>query len=223
MTRLKAVLFDHDGTLVNSEGVGLALWRKVLPQYNATLSEAEYQHHFVGVPSSQSIAAFVQRHHIAALPQDILAQKHALMHAYLREQAFPLMPGASDAVEVLKSAGLSMAIVTGAGRTEGVLSTLQHYGWAEAFQAVVTADDVPHSKPAPDVYLLAMAQLGVRADEAIAIEDTAAGTRAAVAAGLRCIAIPHELSKHQDFSHATLVMSSMNEAVQWIKNQALAG
>jgi beta-phosphoglucomutase-like phosphatase (HAD superfamily) len=86
----------------------------------------------------------------------------------------------------------------------------------------VTADDVPHSKPAPDVYLLAMAQLGIKADEAIAIEDTAAGAQAAVAAGLRCIAIPHELSQHQDFSHATMVMSSMNEAVQWIKNQALA-
>lgn len=219
MTRLKAVLFDHDGTLVNSEGIGLDLWRKVLPQFDANLTDEEYQQHFVGIPSSQSIAAFVSRHGIDAMPQDILAQKQALMHAYLREKAFPLMPGAGQAVEALKAADLRLAVVTGAGSTDGVLSTLRHYGWSHTFQALVTADDVERSKPAPDVYLLALARLGVEASEAIAIEDTATGARAAIDAGLRCIAIPHELSKYQDFSHATLVMSSMAEAVQWIKAQ----
>jgi beta-phosphoglucomutase-like phosphatase (HAD superfamily) len=84
---------------------------------------------------------------------------------------------------------------------------------------VVTAADVRHSKPAPDVYLLALARLGVSARDAVAIEDTATGVAAARAAGLRCLAIPHEHSLNQDFSAATAVLKSMQEALQWLKNQ----
>jgi beta-phosphoglucomutase-like phosphatase (HAD superfamily) len=101
MNPLKSVLFDHDGTLVNSEGIHYAIWCQTLLPLGVNLSEVEYKAHFVGIPSTHSAVDVVRRHGLPMLPQELTRQKESLTHDYLRQQAFPLMPGAHDAVASL--------------------------------------------------------------------------------------------------------------------------
>ena len=216
MTKLQAVLFDHDGTLVDSEGIHHGLWRRMLPSYGVDLQESEYKAYFVGVPTVQSAVGLVQRHGLTIAAHDLALQKETLTLAYLRERAFPLMHGATEAVEACRALGLRLGVVTGAG-PDGIAATLRDYRWADKFETVVTAADVKHSKPAPDVYQLALSRLGLQAHEAVAIEDTSTGVRAARSAGLTCLAIPQAHSAQQDFSAASAVFSSLNDAMQWIR------
>lgn len=217
--RFKSVLFDHDGTLVNSEGIHFGLWCQTLLPHGVNLTEAEYKAHFVGIPSKHSAVDVVRRHGLSVVAHELTRQKEALTQDYLRQQAFPLMPGAHDAVAALRAHGVRLGVVTGAG-PDGIEATLRDHGWRSSFDTVVTAADVPHSKPAPDVYELALARLGLLAHEAVAIEDTATGVAAARAAGLRCLAIPHEHSATQDFSAATVVLKSMAQAMAWLRDHA---
>jgi HAD superfamily hydrolase (TIGR01509 family) len=216
MTQLKAILFDHDGTLVDSEPAHLRIWQSVLQMRGLELSEREYQKHFVGVPSTASAAAFIARRQLNIAAPVLNAAKEAATLTYLEQQAFPLMPGAQSAVAQAHALGLKCAVVTGAG-PEGVQATLRHHGWGQSFDVTVSAADVAQSKPAPDVYLLALARLGLKAPEAVAIEDTATGVQSARAAGLICLAIPHAYSAHQDFSNATHIVASLAQAMNWIR------
>ena len=220
MKKLKSVLFDHDGTLVNSEGIHYRIWCDTLLAYGLLLTESEYKAYFVGIPSKKSSVELVRRHGLKVLPEELLEYKEARTLNYLQQSAFPLMPGAKDAVAVLSARGLRLGIVTGAG-PDGVEATLRDYAWRDHIETTVCATDVANSKPAPDVYKLALARLGLSADEAIAVEDTTTGVAAARAAGLRCLAIPHEYSIHQDFTAATTILRSMSEALTWIQDHGI--
>jgi HAD superfamily hydrolase (TIGR01509 family) len=221
MTHFKAILFDHDGTLVDSEGIHHSLWRQILPEYNINLLEAEYIKYFVGVPCLPSAIALVERHALAVTAQKLAHQKETLTSAYLSDKAFPLMPGASEALALTKALGLQLGVVTGAG-SDGICATLREYGWTDKFDTVVTGSDVANSKPAPDVYQLALAKLNLMPDQAVAIEDTATGVKAAKAAGLICLAVPQRHSMNQDFSAADVVVRSIVDAVDWVRNQQSA-
>jgi HAD superfamily hydrolase (TIGR01509 family) len=88
-------------------------------------------------------------------------------------------------------------------------AALQSAGFADAFEAIVSSDDVAHHKPAPDLYLLACERLGVTPADALALEDTASGIAAAKAAGLTCIAVPQ--FAETDVSAADRVIDSLEE------------
>ena len=115
-------------------------------------------------------------------PQALVDAKNRTTLAYLADRAFPLMPGALELLSRWHRSGRPLAIVTGAG-PEGVAATLKHHGLTAWVSTVVTGEDVPRSKPAPDVYLLALQRLGLPASQCLAVEDTQHGVMAATAAG----------------------------------------
>ena len=90
----------------------------------------------------------------------------------------------------------------------------------EFFETVVSGDDVRQSKPAPDCYLLAIERLGLPASDCIAIEDTEHGVNAATSAGVACLAIPTNMSKHHSFSRATAVFGELRAAASWVQGHA---
>lgn len=213
----RAVLFDHDGTLIDSESLHYDLWCQVLANYNINLPFEFYQKVMAGVPSDKNAIDLIAQYGLDVAAKDLEREKLTLLSAYLDKQAFPLMPFAREAVVRAHEKGFLVAIVTG-GTRASVERTLSTYGLASYIQTVVTVEDVTYSKPAPDCYLLALEQLGLTAAQGVAIEDTSHGARAAVDAGLSCIAIPTELSKEHDFSHATAIYPSMQ---QWCEDAGL--
>jgi HAD superfamily hydrolase (TIGR01509 family) len=214
--KLRAILFDHDGTLVNSEPVHFELWAKVLKQYGFALTEEHYRLYYAGVPTRANAIDLVERFGIKEEPWKLAHAKNVATDEYLEHAAFPLMKGVKEAVDLIHSQGLQLAVVTGASAT-GVRATFKAYGFEQKFSLIVSNEDVQQSKPAPDCYLLALRKLGLGPDECIAIEDTSPGLQAAHSAGLRCFVVPSEMSKHQDFRSATAVCTEMSEAIKLIR------
>jgi len=189
-----AVVFDLDGVIVSTEEV----WDRVredlarerggrwAPDAHTTMmgmSTPEwtaYMHDDLGVPMSpEEIAAEVERRLVARYEQDL-----------------PLLPGAADAVRAL-AAELPLGLASSS--TPGLIAAvLRIAGLTACFRATVSSQEVPRGKPAPDVYLRALDLLGVAPEDAVAVEDSAAGIRAAAAAGMRVLAIPNPVYPPSD-------------------------
>ena len=213
---IKAIFFDHDGTLVDSEPVHYQLWRDVLAAHGVALSEALYRDCCAGIPTADNAVDLVARFAINASPAALAEAKNLATRRFLAHQAFPLMPGVGEVVPLLHDAGWRLAIVTGAG-ADGVQTTLRQHSLAAFFETVVSGDDVVNSKPAPDCYLLAARRLGLLPSECVAIEDTEHGVNSAAAAGVACLAVPNEMSRHHDFSQATAVFDELSAVVAWLR------
>ena len=213
---IKAIFFDHDGTLVDSEPIHYQLWRDVLATHGVVLSEALYRDCCAGIPTADNAVDLVARFAIDESPASLAEAKNLATRRFLAQYAFPLMPGVRDAVPLVHRAGMRLAIVTGAG-ADGVQTTLRQHSLSGFFETVVSGDDVKNSKPAPDCYLLAVRRLGLQPSECIAIEDTEHGVNSAAAAGVACLAVPNEMSRHHDFSLATAVFDELSAAVSWIQ------
>lgn len=212
---LKAVLFDHDGTLVDSEEVHFQIWRNVLQQHGIDMTAEEYKLRHSGIPTPANALDLVSRHELPMTASELAGAKNSATAEHLSRTAFPLMPGAKEAVNFFHGAGLKLAVVTGAGRN-GVDATINAYELTSSFSTIVSGDDVPRSKPAPDCYLLALERLGMQAGECIAIEDTQHGIEAATAAGIACYGVRNAMSEGHDFSRAARTFSNLVEARHWI-------
>ncbi|MGQ0708332.1 MAG: HAD family hydrolase [Rhodoferax sp.] len=214
---LRALLLDHDGTLVDSEAAHHLLWNEVLAPYGAAITAQQYERDYAGLPALDNGAQVVRRFGLRASAHDLAQAKFAATRAYLQDRAFPLMPGVSEALAHWRGR-FRLGVVTGA-RSFAVHNTLGKHGLQEGFECVVSADDVSATKPDPACYRLALQRMGLQPHEALAIEDTAHGVAAAVGAGLACIAIPTPLSASHDFSAACAVLGSMQEAVAWVDRE----
>ena len=214
---LRAVFLDHDGTLVDSEPIHLALWNTVLEKYRIKLTEQHYRAHHAGMPVRTNAEHIVARFGLPVDPLALMAEKNAVTLAYLSHDAFPLMPGVCDAIGALSALGLELAVVT-ATSADRVRATLRAHALTPFFSLAVSSDDVAKGKPAPDCYLFALDKLGLRAGECIAIEDTEHGLQAALRAGVECIAVPNEMSRHHDFSRAALVADDLAAAAAHVRS-----
>lgn len=217
-SRFKAVLFDHDGTLVESEAVHHAIWNQVLQPHGVQIPVELFMADFSGVPAITNGHDIKKRYALAPDAAELADTKNRLTAEYLASHAFPLMPGVRESLARLQASGLRKGVVTGA-RMFAIAATLRSHALAPEFEVVISADDVVHSKPAPECYLLALEKMGLQAHEAVAFEDTQHGVASAVAAGLACVAIPTAMSAVQDFSAATVVVPDMASAVDWVLRQ----
>lgn len=215
---LRGMLFDHDGTLVDSEMTHFDMWETILREYGVQLTQASYQRHYAGIPTLANASDMVSRFAIPVPPGQLVAAKEALNRDFLAHRVFPLRAGAYDAVTRCHAAGLQTAIVTGAGRA-GVDMTLRSYALSDHIDEVVSGDDVLLSKPAPDCYQLALQRLGLSAEHCVAVEDTEHGVAAATAAGILCLAVPTAMSEHHDFSRAAGIFETLDAAIEWVMTE----
>lgn len=211
------ILFDHDGTLINSESVHFSLWQQILAKHGVTLTDAFYCEKMAGIPVKQNAIDVVRHFRLEVTPESLANEKHQKVKEYLSKQAFPLMPYATETIKLCFEKGYRLAIVTG-GSALSVQKTLSAYNLAHYISCVVSVEDVANSKPAPDCYKLAMKQLAVLPSQCVAIEDTQHGMQAAVAAGIPCVVIPTAQSLKHNFSDAT---ARYNNLHQWVEKELL--
>jgi beta-phosphoglucomutase len=188
---LRAIVFDFDGVIANSEPLHFRAFRDVLAGEELALSEREYYDRYLGFDDVGVFRAVgVETTRI----DDLVKQKAVIMEALERDVSI-LFPGAAAAVRRL-AASVPLAIASGAIGAE-IRRVLEREQLSQFFVAVVSADDTRKSKPAPDPYLAAVAQLGAACGghlsprECIAIEDSQWGLESARTAGLRTVAIAH--------------------------------
>jgi HAD superfamily hydrolase (TIGR01509 family) len=213
----KAVFFDHDGTLVDSESVHMAIWQEVLARYEAVLSDQFYADHCAGVPTSKTAEMFVEKFQLHLTPTELIKTKREAEAIRLAKSPYPLMPFAREIVQLFASKQKVLAVVTGAP-THAAQYSLNAHGLNTLIPRIFSGQDTPRNKPAPDCYLLAIEQLRLQPHECIAFEDTEAGLAAATDANITCYAIPHALSKGQDFSKAAAVFASFSDAIKTLRD-----
>lgn len=239
---LRALLLDVDGTVADTERyghrpaynrafrkLGLSfrwgprLYRKLLEQPGGKERLMHYVVHYKPELGEQAARFAVD-------PQGWVCEVHQLkshyFRRYLRKGQVPLRPGVARLIREADAAGLRVALVSNASKAS--LQPVLRYGLGEELAAridlIVCGEDVKRKKPAPDTYLLALTKLGLAANECVALEDSAVGLRAAVAAGVPTIVTVNANTEGEDFSSAVMVLDCCGEPdspARAIKGQAL--
>lgn len=217
---LKALLFDFDGTLVNSEPTHFKIWQTLLGGYGCRFTEEEFENHYAGLPIVATVERLISHFGLSVSKDDLIQQKLAKTLEVFDEHPPALMPHVLSTLEWAKAQGLRLALVTGSSRDE-VIPVFDHYHFERFFDTVVTRTDVVNSKPDPECYLKALDALHIQPDEGIALEDTHSGVMAAHNAHLDVIAIPNEQTSDHDFAHTVYIAKGLDDALGWIKTNRL--
>ena len=192
-----AVLFDLDGTLINSEPLKAEALGYAVEQAGGTWRSRWYAE-LLGLPWRTIEERLMVRTGIQAL-QGALAEHFHHHYVELLQSQLEMTPGADSFVHDLHTRGYPLALVTSESRliVEAIINRLK---LADCFQALVCGDDIINPKPAPDSYRLACQRIGQSPDDVLVFEDTDAGITAAIRAGItQIIGIRHDWNSHQQF------------------------
>ena len=200
----RAVLFDFDGTLWDSETAVFGVFRDLFAEHGQELTLTMWSA-AIGTLGGFDPYATLQELTGGALDVEAVRER---TEARIGEAAsrVPLRPGVDAFLRRLDEAGVRRALVS-SDHSEWLVTHLERLGWPEGWATMICADgDAARAKPDPHLYLAALEILGVPADDTFAIEDSPNGIRAAKAAGLACLCIPNEATARLDVSEADLVL-----------------
>ena len=204
---IQALIFDFDGLLVDTETPAFESWRVLYGEYGHDLSLDLWK------GSLGTIHGFDPLDHLERLLGRSLdraadmRRRRALKAAMSADQ--PLLPGAAAILDQAGELGLPCAVASSSDR-DWVEGWLRRHAIREAFACVRTADDVIWTKPAPDLFLRAAACLGVSPSACLVFEDSPNGILAARAAGMRCVAVPGEITRQIELPPADLVLPALD-------------
>jgi len=204
---IRAVIFDMDGVLTDSEPIICAAATEMFRERGVTVAKEDFRP-FVGTGENRYIGGVANKHGVVL---DIVAAKRRTYEIYLElvEKGIEPFPGVLDLVADCRKSGLLLAVASSADRIK-IEANLRKIGlpW-ETWQTVVTGEDVRNTKPAPDIFLKAASLLKLVPGECCVVEDAPNGVAAAKAAGMRCVAVGHTFPMSQlaaaDLSRPALV------------------
>jgi HAD superfamily hydrolase (TIGR01509 family) len=204
----KALIWDFDGTIIDSEWPHFVASREACKHYGVQLT-LDYWQSRIGIHNkthwSQIIIDDVGE------PADFtFVLERARDHKNAMTLAQPIRDGVSDLFRDAHAAGVPIAVASSSS-TSWVGPHLERLSLAQYVTALRTRDDVKHAKPWPDVFLAAAEALALEPADCLVVEDSSAGVQAAKDAGMTCVVCPNPVTEGQDFSRADLVVSSVAE------------
>lgn len=183
------VIFDLDGTLVDSEPNYYEAGRRLLARHGVPDFSWEHHTRYIGISTRETLEALRAEYGIGAPVDELLTDKNRL-YLELARASTEVFPQMREFVELLHARGVPMAVASGSSRA-AIEAVLGGTGLEPYFTLVVSAEEVPHGKPEPDVFLEAARRLGADPADCVVLEDAAPGVAAARAAGMRCVAVPY--------------------------------
>jgi beta-phosphoglucomutase-like phosphatase (HAD superfamily) len=206
---LDAVVFDFDGTILDTESGELTAWLEEYARHDVPFDRVAWQASVGGSGGALDPAGDLAARVVGGIDVAATRDRQRARWLELVGEA-QLVAGVEDRLDEAAELGLKLAVATSSGfRWAG--EHLRRLGLLDRFGAVCTRDDVSRVKPDPELYTLACERLGVKPANAVAIEDSANGVRAANAAGLFTVAVPNPVTAGQDHGHADLRVSSLTE------------
>ena len=222
MPEFSAIIFDVDGLIVDSEELYSRTYIETLADYGKTIARGDYTA-AVGIPVEDNSAHAVEHFSLNTTPE---AYCEAWMDRFEAAISTPggidLMPGIIELLEHVEGAyDLALASSTKRPRmrmtlNNGLMPHLDYHSPEHLFKVILSGSDVIHTKPAPDIYLLAAEQLEVEPKECLVFEDSQAGVIAAKSAGMTVFAVPNFFTSHQDHSLADRILDSLSEAIEMV-------
>jgi HAD superfamily hydrolase (TIGR01509 family) len=205
---LKALIFDFDGLILDTETPDYDAWQEIYAWHGAQLP-IELWGQLIGGSGASDFDAAVHLERLLGRPLDrpaLTARWRARSDELIERQ--PIQPGVRECLDDACRLGLRLAIASSSPHN-WVDKYLARLGLFDYFEIVKCGDEVPRVKPDPGLYLAALAALRIRAEEAIVFEDSANGVKAAKAAGLFTVAVPLELTRRLGMDGADVVLKSL--------------
>jgi len=191
----KAVLFDMDGVIVDSEPLHIAAFRTCLKKHGHNVTGGQYKKYFAGRTDEAGFRQYFDFVREAVSLPIVMDEKAKIYSALAADQLVPYV-GVVDFIRALVANKVALGLVTGSLRAEAEV-VLKTFELADLFQTIVAAEDITQSKPNPEGYLKGAKALGVDPADCIVIEDAPSGVKAAGAAGMRCLAVTTTHTKEE--------------------------
>jgi putative hydrolase of the HAD superfamily len=205
---ITAVVFDFDGTLMDTETCAYDAFCGIYEEHGQRLTLEAWA---VGIGTHGAFDPYAELERLTGGPVDREAIKARFAMANEANVAkIGLFPGVLHRLEEARRLGLSIGLASSSDRA-WIERHLESQGIRHYFQVIRSSDDVEKVKPDPTLYRLAVEALGVNPNEALAIEDSVNGLRAAKAAGLYGVAVPNRVTAGMDFKEADLIVKSLEQ------------
>ena len=203
---IKALIFDFDGLIVDTEGPDYQAWDETYAAFGCMLPLAEWAAE-IGTYGAFDPYDYLARQLGRPIDRAAVREQRRLRFAELIEQQ-AILPGVESYIQDARERGLRVGIASSSPRS-WVVGHLARFGLEQSFNCIKTADDVERVKPDPALYLAALDALGVSAHEALAFEDSPNGALAASRAGIYCVVVPNSLTQQLAFDAAYPRLASL--------------
>jgi len=203
---IRAIVFDFDGLILDTELPEFQSWQEIYQAHGCTLPLAVWAT-CIGTTEAFDPCAYLEEQLGRAVDRKaVQLQQRQQCDALIAAQA--VLPGVHDYIADARRLDLQLGVASSSSRAwvHGHLTRLELH---QHFVCIACRDDVPRTKPDPALYQAALAALGVRPEEAIALEDSPNGILAAKRAGLFCVAVPNVLTRQLPLDHADLQIPSL--------------
>ena len=220
--KLRAVLFDMDGLIVDTEPIHFAAFREYMRRHGVELPESVMSE-LIGYTEQDNLRDLKAKYGIAVPLEEMIAERREVYLELVRTLPIEVFPGFWEFSAAARERGMKQAVVSSAAavQVEVVLDRLfnelagrrPHGASAQAhFDAIVTGDDIARNKPAPDIYLEGARRLAVPPALCLALEDSPPGAQAAAAAGMLVVAVPNRYTQGLAFPGAQGIAASLEAA-----------
>lgn len=206
---MKAIIFDMDGVLINTEPLHYKCWKEVLKEDGINL---EYDAYKGCIGATRDVLLDILREHYDKVyedPDEILNRMKKKKLQFIEKDGFPMLPGLKESVEILYGSGYRLAVASSSPK-DAIEMTLDAIGIQQCFDNITSGLEVKHSKPAPDIFLCAMEKLGMTPADCLVVEDSTNGGKAAAAAGMKCVWYHNPDSGDQTIPQAELEIHEWN-------------
>jgi beta-phosphoglucomutase family hydrolase len=199
---IKAVLFDMDGVIAETEHVHIEAEKKTMLKYGVKITEDEL-HRYTGTTAKQMFTELIARYRLDTTFEKIFNEKEQVMFKLLETNTQPVK-GVVELLHRLKEKHVKLAVASSSHRrlVQYVLKKLEITG---LFDSIITAEDVARGKPDPEIFLKSAHRLNVSPAECLVVEDAGLGVEAAKTAGMKCLGYRNPNSGNQDLSKADIV------------------
>lgn len=207
---IKAVIFDMDGLMIETEHLQSKSFEHVLKKYGAN---PEFNEdgviQTVGVTAKDNLIRLKEKHNINESIENLLGQKRKVYKELLLENIYP-KKGLLTLLKKLKEGNFKLAVASSSSR-EHINLVLSGLGIKEKFDVIVSGEEIKKGKPHPDIFLIAADKLNTEPINCLVLEDAQSGVEAGKAANMKVIAIPNQYTRSHDFTKADVIISSLEE------------
>lgn len=218
MNNKQAVLFDLDGTLIDSEYFYYSNWAPILSaEYQLHITYEDWINYFAGHTLVDNVKLLKTQWNIESTPE-FMWQRTRANYARSDMRSIQLMPYAKEILDFVQDKQCRIGLVTSSYQST-VDTVLGEHGLLDYFEFIVCREKVQQPKPDPEPYLLATALLGLPKEAIVVIEDTSTGVAAAKAAGLSCIAVSRHPSERGKLSKADLLAEDLSEVISILSRE----
>lgn len=203
---IRAVVFDLDGLMLNTEDIFELAGVELMARRGLVMTD-EIRHSMMGRRPTEAFTVLKKLTGITDHLEDLMRETWNLFDV-IAENRLATMPGLHEVLSLIDARQLPRAVATSSPR-DYMQHLLQKFGLLQGFHTTLTAEDVTHGKPHPEIYLKAAKMLQVEPSEMLVLEDSETGTRAAAAAGAYTVSVPNRHTESGDFSQSHLRVPSL--------------